>query len=84
MVFVGMLVLSGAFVVFSFTNDFRIGPMEFGELWFFVDALLIFYLAFILMSLGQGLGGWVPLMTMLNHWVQAAIAAWPWASRCRA
>ncbi len=68
MVFVGMLVLSGAFVVFSFTNDFRIGPMEFGELWFFVDALLIFYLAFILMSLGQGLGGWVPLMTMLNHW----------------
>ena len=68
MVFVGMLVLSGAFVVFSFTNDLRIGPMEFGELWFFVDALLIFYLAFILMSLGQGLGGWVPLMTMLNHW----------------
>ena len=68
MVFVGLLVLSGAFVLFSLTSDFRIGPMEFGGLWFFADALLIFYLAFILMSLGQGLGGWVPLMTMLNHW----------------
>ena len=68
MVFVGLLVLSGAFVLFSRTNDFHIGPMEFGGLWFFVDALLVFYLAFILMSLGQGLGGWVPLMTMLNHW----------------
>ncbi len=33
-----------------------------------VNALWIFYLAFVLMSLGQGLGGWVPLMTMLNNW----------------
>ena len=33
-----------------------------------VQALWMFYLAFILMSLGQGLGGWVPLMTMLNNW----------------
>ena len=68
MVFVGLLVLCGAFVLFSRTGDLHIGPMEFGGLWFFVDALLVFYLAFILMSLGQGLGGWVPLMTMLNHW----------------
>ena len=68
MVFVGLLVLCGGFVLFSRTGDFHIGSMEFGGLWFFVDALLVFYLAFILMSLGQGLGGWVPLMTMLNHW----------------
>ena len=68
MVFVGLLVLCGGFVLFSRTGDLHIGPLEFGELWFFVDALLVFYLAFILMSLGQGLGGWVPLMTMLNHW----------------
>ena len=33
-----------------------------------VNSLWIFYLAFMLMSLGQGLGGWVPLMAMLNHW----------------
>ena len=51
MVMIGLLVLVGAFVLFSQVNS----------LW-------VFYLAFILMSLGQGLGGWVPLMTMLNHW----------------
>ena len=51
MVLIGLLVLVGAFVLFSR-----------------VDSLWVFYLAFIFMSLGQGLGGWVPLMTMLNHW----------------
>ena len=68
MTMVGLLVLCGAFILFSSVDDKHVGPLEFGGLWFFVDALLIFYLAFILMSLGQGLGGWVPLMTMLNHW----------------
>ena len=33
-----------------------------------VNSLWVFYLSFMLMSLGQGLGGWVPLMAMLNHW----------------
>ena len=33
-----------------------------------VNNLWIFYLSFMLMSLGQGLGGWVPLMAMLNNW----------------
>lgn len=51
MVLIGLLVLTGAFALFSQVNS----------LW-------VFYLAFIFMSLGQGLGGWVPLMTMLNHW----------------
>jgi sugar phosphate permease len=59
---VGLLVLFGAFVLFSFMQDFSIGS------YLHVDALLVFYVAFMLMSLGQGLGGWVPLMTMLNHW----------------
>ena len=59
---VGLLVLFGAFVLFSQMQDFSVGT------YLHVDALLVFYLAFILMSLGQGLGGWVPLMTMLNHW----------------
>lgn len=27
-----------------------------------------FLLAFIFLSMGQGLGGWVPLMTLMNHW----------------
>ena len=51
MVLIGLLVLVGAFALFSQVNS----------LW-------VFYLAFIFMSLGQGLGGWIPLMTMLNHW----------------
>ena len=59
---VGLLVLFGAFMLFSQMQDVSIGR------YLFVDTLLIFYLAFMLMSLGQGLGGWVPLMTMLNHW----------------
>ncbi len=27
-----------------------------------------FLAAFVLLSMGQGLGGWVPLMTLVNHW----------------
>ena len=59
---VGLLVLFGAFMLFSQMRDISVSG------YFFVDTLLVFYLAFMLMSLGQGLGGWVPLMTMLNHW----------------
>jgi MFS family permease len=33
-----------------------------------VRNLWMFYLAFVVMSLGHGLGGWVPVMTLLNHW----------------
>jgi len=40
------------------------GWLLFGQ----VHNLWMFYLAFVVMSLGQGLGGWVPLMTLLNHW----------------
>jgi len=33
-----------------------------------VQNLWMFYLAYILMAMGQGLGSWIPLMTMLNRW----------------
>lgn len=33
-----------------------------------IDNLWMFYVAYILMALGQGLGSWIPLMTMLNRW----------------
>ncbi len=33
-----------------------------------VNSLWTFYLAYILMAVGQGLGSWIPLMTMLNKW----------------
>ncbi len=46
-----------------------------------VQNLWMFYLAYIVMALGQGLGGWVPLMTMLNHWFARRLAtAIGWAN----
>ena len=33
-----------------------------------VQSLWIFYLAFLVMALGQGLGSWLPLMTTINNW----------------
>ena len=33
-----------------------------------VRNLWMFYLAFIVMALGQGLGSWLPLMTTINNW----------------
>jgi MFS family permease len=33
-----------------------------------VDSLWMFYLAFFIMSVGQGQAGWLTVMTLLNHW----------------
>ncbi len=33
-----------------------------------VRELWMFYLSFLIMALGQGLGGWLPLNAMLNNW----------------
>ncbi|MDA0263312.1 MAG: MFS transporter [Chloroflexi bacterium] len=33
-----------------------------------VQNLWMFYLAYVLMAVGQGLGSWIPLMTMINRW----------------
>ena len=41
-----------------------LGFLLFGQ----VRNLWMFYLAYIVMTLGQGLGSWLPMMTMLNHW----------------
>ena len=35
-----------------------------------VQNLWMFYAAYMVMALGQGLGSWLPMMTMLNHWFQ--------------
>ena len=46
-----------------------------------VHSLLTFYLAFIVMALGQGLGSWLPLMTTLNNWFSKRRAmAMGWAN----
>lgn len=51
MVFIGLLILGGGFLLFSQVQN----------LW-------QFYLAFIVMSMGAGLGTWLPMMTVLNNW----------------
>jgi sugar phosphate permease len=33
-----------------------------------VQNLWMFYLAYVVMAMGQGFASWIPLMTMLNHW----------------
>ena len=33
-----------------------------------VDSLWMFYLAYFVMSVGQGQAGWLTVMTLLNHW----------------
>lgn len=33
-----------------------------------VQNLWMFYIAFIIMALGQGMGGWLPMNTLLNNW----------------
>ena len=35
-----------------------------------VQNLWMFYVAYMVMALGQGLGSWLPMMTMLNQWFQ--------------
>ena len=41
-----------------------IGFLIFGR----VNSLWMFYSAYLVMSMGMGLGSWVPMMTLLNHW----------------
>ena len=40
------------------------GFLLFGQ----VRSLWMFYLAYVVMTMGQGLGSWVPMMTLLNNW----------------
>lgn len=48
-----------------------VGLLVLGGAWIFfsrVENLWMFYVAYVLMAVGQGLGSWIPLMTMLNKW----------------
>ena len=46
-----------------------------------VHNLWMFYLAFVVMALGQGLGSWLPLMTGINNWfVRMRATAMGWGS----
>ena len=46
-----------------------------------VSRLWMFYLAYIVMALGGGLGGWLPLTALLNNWfVRNRTAAMGWSN----
>ena len=61
-----------------------IGLAILGAAWIFfsrIENLWMFYLAYVLMAVGQGLGSWIPLMTMLNKWfVRRRSSAIGWAN----
>ncbi len=46
-----------------------------------IQNLWMFYLAYVLMAVGQGLGSWIPIMTMLTRWFHKGRAmALGWAN----
>lgn len=61
-----------------------IGMIVMGLGWIFfsqVRALWMFYLAYMIVALGQGLGGWLALTTMLNNWfTRRRATAMGWSS----
>ena len=61
LVFIGMTIMGLGWILFSQIQDVAIFGWEFPGLW-------MFYLVYIIIALGQGLGSWLPLMTMLNNW----------------
>ena len=61
LVFIGMTIMGLGWILFSQIQDLTIFGWEFRGLW-------MFYLVYLIIALGQGLGSWLPLMTMLNNW----------------
>ena len=46
-----------------------------------VAPLYMFYLSYMIMALGQGIGSWVPMMTTINNWFSRRMAsAMGWAN----
>jgi MFS family permease len=52
------------FMVFTGLMILTVGFFLFSR----VDSLWMFYLAYFIMSVGQGQAGWLTVMTLLNHW----------------
>ena len=61
LVFIGMSIMGVGWILFSQIQDITIFGWVFRDLW-------TFYLVYMIIALGQGLGSWLPLMTMLNNW----------------
>lgn len=71
MVLIGFIILGFGFLCFS-----QIGA----SIWP-IAPLYMFYIAFMVMALGQGMGSWVPMMTTINNWFSRRMAmAMGWAN----
>ncbi|MED5207741.1 MAG: MFS transporter, partial [Chloroflexota bacterium] len=56
--------LGPRFMVFTGLSILTLGFVLFSQ----VQNLWMFYLAYFIMSVGQGQAGWLTVMTLLNHW----------------
>ena len=71
MVLSGFIILGLGFLVF-WKIDAGFWP---------VGPLYMFYVAYMIMALGQGMGSWVPMMTTINNWFSRRMAsAMGWAN----
>ena len=71
MVLIGFLILGFGFLIF-WQIDAGFWP---------VAPLYMFYLAYMVMAAGQGMGSWVPMMTTINNWFSRRMAtAMGWAN----
>ena len=71
MVLIGFLILGLGFLIF-WQIDAAFWP---------VAPLYMFYAAYMVMALGQGMGSWVPMMTTINNWFSRRMAsAMGWAN----
>ncbi len=71
MVFIGFIILGFGFLCF----------WQIGADYWPIAPLYMFYIAFMIMALGQGMGSWVPMMTTINNWFSRRMAmAMGWAN----
>ena len=71
MVLIGFVILGLGFLIF-WQIDAAYWP---------VAPLYMFYAAYLVMALGQGMGSWVPMMTTINNWFSRRLAsAMGWAN----
>ena len=61
LVFIGMTIMGVGWILFSQIQNITVFGWVLRDLW-------MFYLVYMIIALGQGLGSWLPLMTMLNNW----------------
>ena len=75
LVTIGMTIMGVGWLLFSLVQDTKDVPflrsLPFHLLPDFMQTLvpaITFYAVYMVIALGQGLGSWLPLMTMLNNW----------------